>query len=169
MTPEQPEQDAQLIVRQQEASMQVGQQLWGFLTQSPAEFTSLQYSCRHLGRMSQATLLGIRNDGSEGWNGLPRTNYEFGKAVDELRASIYRSGQGTWFSAMISVSRQGGVSMKFDHDNEPDFGREVPAHLFVTDQENFPRDAEHIPDWLAAKHEEGRKNPPPAPRTYVKR
>jgi hypothetical protein len=75
----------------------------------------------------------------------------------ELRAGMYEPRKGTWFSAEYAIVRPGRYSVDFDYDNEPDFGA-VPllnfkptATIYADDLKWFPRDDEHIPDWLRQK------------------
>jgi hypothetical protein len=152
---------SQGVAGQQQAMQSVAQALIQVLADASPEFTAARYSCRYVGGLSQATLVGVRADESEGWKGIRTRSAELEHATDRLRQTMYRPGLGTWFGAIITVDREGHASIDFNYDVEPDFGREVPAHLYVSEQRRFPRDAENIPEWLARKHDEGAKNPPP--------
>lgn len=152
---------SQGIAGQQQSMQSAAQALIQVLADASPEFTSARYSCRYVGGLSQATLVGVRADESEGWKGIRTRSEDLEHAMDDLRQAMYRPGHGTWFGAIITVDREGHASIDFNYDVEPDFGREVPAHLYVSDQRRFPRDAESIPEWLARKHDEGAKNPPP--------
>lgn len=69
----------------------------------------------------------------------------------ELRSAMYRPGAGTWFSAKVTVTREGSMDADFDYDNEPRWDEGIPDHWFVTDLEKFPRDEANQPDWLTTK------------------
>lgn len=68
--------------------------------------------------------------------------------LDELRAVMYRPGEGAWFTARLTIERSGGHDIEFEYDREPDFTPPLTASVYKMDLEYFPRTAEHIPDWL---------------------
>ncbi|HEY3504280.1 MAG TPA: hypothetical protein VGN37_16030 [Actinocatenispora sp.] len=75
--------------------------------------------------------------------------------IARLRQAMYRSGAGTWFSAVVRVDRSGVVDGHFDYDSEPDWDAPVDPIAYLTDAEKYPRDVENQPDWLRAKLAEG--------------
>ena len=68
---------------------------------------------------------------------------------DDLRAGLYRDGKGTWFSVHYTVTHPGRFSIKYNYDDPEINGLDGPA--FTDDLKYFPRDDEHIPDWLRQK------------------
>ncbi|MFF0609159.1 hypothetical protein ACFYUD_10865 [Nocardia tengchongensis] len=71
--------------------------------------------------------------------------------LTELRSTMYQPGKGTWFTARFVLDLSGKYSVDFDYDNEPDFVPQLTAGAYALDQEYFPRDADHTPNWLSAK------------------
>jgi hypothetical protein len=78
------------------------------------------------------------------------------KKLQELRARMYEQGKGTWFTARYVIVRPGRYSVDFDYDNEPDFGMPIDPLTYLNDLKYFPRDDEHVPDWLRQRVEEAR-------------
>lgn len=82
--------------------------------------------------------------------------------TDELRRVMYQPRRGTWFSARWTITRSSGTaieittSVAFNYDDEPLW--RWPAHpgLYALDLELFPRDHEHMPDWLRHKVDSAR-------------
>ncbi|WP_304451924.1 immunity protein YezG family protein [Nocardiopsis sp. YSL2] len=73
--------------------------------------------------------------------------------IDDLRAGMYQEGKGTWFSMKYVITPPGKFHVDFNYDEDP--GLTFPtAHGFTVDLEYFPRDEEHIPDWLWEKLQE---------------
>lgn len=70
---------------------------------------------------------------------------------ETLRLQMYQPGKGTWLTARITITSAGHFSTDFDYDNEPAWSIPVNAEIYATDLAEFPRDDEHIPDWLRAK------------------
>lgn len=86
-----------------------------------------------------------------------RGNWQLWDALEALRAAHYREGTGTWFSAQIVVTKDGGATAKYNYDDEPDWGEApVDSLAYVDDQEVFPRREEKQPEWLKLKLAEGR-------------
>ncbi|MGI4895826.1 MAG: hypothetical protein ACRYF3_12010 [Janthinobacterium lividum] len=73
------------------------------------------------------------------------------EAFWELRQALYQEGRGAWYSAKAVVTRDGGIIIDLDYDNEPQWHRPVVPLTYVRDLEMFPRDLEHQPEWLREK------------------
>ncbi|GAA4229887.1 hypothetical protein GCM10022254_23360 [Actinomadura meridiana] len=73
------------------------------------------------------------------------------RSLQKLREQMYSPGKGAWFTARYVIVRPGRYSVEFDYENEPDFGFEIDALTYANDLKSFPRDDEHIPDWLRQK------------------
>lgn len=86
-----------------------------------------------------------------------RGSDELSDAMDRLRAASYREGAGTWFSARIVVTAEGGATANYNYDEEPDWDAPVDSIAYVTDQEKFPRDEDNQPEWLKQKLADGRQ------------
>lgn len=91
------------------------------------------------------------------FNDVPEASIELSDAMDRLRAASYREGAGTWFSARIVVTAEGGATAKYNYDEEPEWDSPLDPIAYVTDQAKFPRDVENQPEWLKQKLAEGRE------------
>lgn len=72
-------------------------------------------------------------------------------ALRELREGMFREGTGTWFSLRYVITSDLRFHVDYEYDAEPDFGFEIAFSDFRRDLDRFPRDEEHIPDWLREK------------------
>ncbi|WP_136610402.1 antitoxin YezG family protein [Sinomonas albida] len=76
--------------------------------------------------------------------------------LDRMRETMYRDDSGTWFSFEMTVTATGGMTVRFNYDDEPDFGPEgLDPVAYVNDAKNFPRDEAHQPEWLKQRLAEG--------------
>ena len=96
-------------------------------------------------------------DTPEGRANSPLLPFALYKALDALRAAMYREGAGTWFSATIRVVPEGSAAADFDYDGEPRWDVPPAPGDYVADLKRFPRDEDHVPDWLAARIAEAGK------------
>ncbi len=113
---------------------------------APEGFEQVRVDARYAGKTSEYKVVALLADGSRvSVKGLPR---EFFKGFDELRAVTYQEGKGAWLSAAFVLSGQGRVSIDFDYDHEPAWTSPTVAGHYVEEVERYPRDPEHIPDWL---------------------
>ncbi|OKI19021.1 hypothetical protein A6A08_05335 [Nocardiopsis sp. TSRI0078] len=71
----------------------------------------------------------------------------------EVRAGMYTAGTGTWYTAYYEVERSGGYRVRYDYENEPHFDEPRDDDGYALDLERFPRDDEHVPDWLRERLE----------------
>jgi hypothetical protein len=92
----------------------------------------------------------IMNDGS-----TPTINppVELNRTLAKIRTMMYQPGKGTWFSARFSIDPPASIHYNYNFDHEPVLTPPMePAH-YAEDLKMFPRDADHIPAWLARKLE----------------
>lgn len=134
-----------------EVSSQIPQDVTG-------SWKRLIYTRRALSMYAREDMVVHRPDGTVG-SALPPLAME--DSIDELRSVMYQPGVGTWFSATwtLECDESGSVSVDvdFDYDNEPDWGQSVSPATFAIDLEDFPRDDENTPSWLAKKAAEARR------------
>jgi len=97
-----------------------------------------------------------RFESPEGRFNDARGSFELSKAMKALRSAQYRPGAGTWFSARITVNADGSATAEYNYDEEPKWDVPVDPIAYVTDQDVFPRDEAHQPEWLKQKLAEGR-------------
>ncbi|MEY9211661.1 hypothetical protein [Thermobifida halotolerans] len=67
--------------------------------------------------------------------------------IDKLRVGMYLEGKGTWFSMEYVITRPGNYNVHFNYDQDPEITFPTPQG-YTQDLKYFPRDEEHIPDWL---------------------
>ncbi|MCP3013075.1 antitoxin YezG family protein [Nocardiopsis dassonvillei] len=73
-----------------------------------------------------------------------------GTLFDDLRAGMYKDGKGTWFSLEYVITRPGKFKVRYNYDEDPHILFPT-AWGFTNDLKYFPRDEEHIPEWLHEK------------------
>jgi hypothetical protein len=127
----------------------------GILAVAPAGWTELRYSLAMTAELSGDRLAVTFEDGRQTYVRPPEPPHNIFR---ELRAGMHQPGKGTWFSAEYVIIRPTRYSVDFDYDNEPVFSaglnfKPVPM-TYVNDLKWFPRDDEHIPDWLRQQIEE---------------
>jgi hypothetical protein len=82
--------------------------------------------------------------------GRPRTVDHpdgIGRPCGRLKNGMYRPGAGTWFTMTVELAADGSFTTGFDYDGEPAGGGFIPEH-YAKEIARFPRDPEHVPDWL---------------------
>jgi hypothetical protein len=119
---------------------------------------------------------------------------QLGQLFVRLRSAMYAPGTGTWFQGTFTLDAESRFDFDFDLDTEPSWrvppdGSAWPsADAHRAELRYFPREREHVPQWLAARgglpldvtfrrarivdaHPEGEKpvvNRPPVPREEVR-
>lgn len=71
--------------------------------------------------------------------------------VPWLRHRMYQPGRGTWLSATFTLVSDGNMYPEFNYDDEPDWGRPVSDDEYAEELKVYPRDTEHLPEWLAQR------------------
>ena len=140
-----------------EASNKVGNILYGMLFSTDERITlkvAATSSVRIIG------ILAYNPEGkyvlSDGRANSVGTTPELRDALTSLRAAHYREDKGTWFSVEFEVSAEGAMTVRFNYDNEPDWGDdEVDPAAYVEDLRAFPRSEDTQPEWLKLKLVEG--------------
>ncbi|RZS34444.1 hypothetical protein EV193_109235 [Herbihabitans rhizosphaerae] len=133
---------------------QVGRAL---LAVVPPEWKQLRAEYRAAGRHVEADLLVITGDGREIPLAPPR---EVVDMLGKLRAAMYQPGRGTWLSAVYQLAYPSRFSADFEPDVEPSWRRVPPPVGFVDELRFFPRQDEHIPDWLRERVAPPAQTPP---------
>lgn len=80
-----------------------------------------------------------------GWG--PNT---IGPLLDNLRAGMYREGEGTWFSIKFTIIRPGNFQVEYNYNEDPHILFPT-AWGYTNDLKYFPRNEEHTPAWLQQK------------------
>lgn len=66
-----------------------------------------------------------------------------------LRVGMYEGGLGTWYTAFFRITPPDTYEIFYNRDNEPPWN--PPLESFRKEQDMFPRDEEHMPDWFRQK------------------
>jgi hypothetical protein len=74
-----------------------------------------------------------------------------GEIAAELRARMYRPGEGTWFGMRYTLDPPSDFHVSYNFDFDPLWQPPIRADVFAEDVAAFPRDEEHIPGWLREK------------------
>ncbi|MEU5694088.1 hypothetical protein [Actinosynnema sp. NPDC020468] len=74
-----------------------------------------------------------------------------GHALRALRDLMYRPGAGTWFSLRFTVDPPLSYRVMFNFDHDPNWSPGIEADAWRADLATYPRDPEHVPDWLRAR------------------
>jgi hypothetical protein len=71
-----------------------------------------------------------------------------GDLFARLRAGMYRPGVGTWIAARFRLTHPVKYRVDYNSTGQPDWSTPPPAEAYAEELHRFPRDPEHIPDWL---------------------
>jgi hypothetical protein len=129
--------------QQEEVLREIGQRLTGVLPPGWARAT-LTWSAV-VGGGALASLSAVDGEGRSVRSDLPDG---LGGPCGRLKNGMYRPGAGTWFTMTFELSADGSYTAGFDYDGEPEMAGYIPEH-FLKEVARFPRDPEHVPDWLA--------------------
>src|SRR3954468_22835058 len=111
----------------------------------PGDWSQVFLDFRALGRYVEPPVSGLNIFGqSVDWQ-LPDEALPF---FLELRAGMYREGQGTWSSARYHLAHPNTFSVEYDWTDEPKWTHRPPAEQFRRELELFPRAESEIADWL---------------------
>lgn len=71
-------------------------------------------------------------------------------SLPELRKAMGTDGESPWFTAVVSVQREGEFRFNFNYEDEPDwYGGPRPSEAeYERDLAEFPRVKEEIPSWF---------------------
>lgn len=123
------------------------------------EWEKLIYTRRAVSMYAREMLYVHRPDGSVDTALAPLA---MGKLVKELRSVMYRPGVGAWFTAEWTLGRDASgdvsVDVAFNYEDEPNWGRPISPSSYAIELEDFPRDEESTPDWLAQKVAEAQRD-----------
>ncbi|MEV6242192.1 hypothetical protein [Lentzea sp. NPDC051838] len=114
---------------------------------APRDWESARFSVQSTVLTDTSTVSAVRKDGTRISYGMPDG---FSTKVDRFRAACYRPGRGTWYSAVITIRDGADPDVRLYYDEKPEWRNNSWPHpySYVRDLEFFPRDDEHMPDWL---------------------
>ena len=129
---------------QQRALKEIGQKIVSVV---PKEWERIIYTREAVIEHATSIIVVELQDGSSLRKSPPPS---ISLVIDDLRAGMYQEGKGTWFSMEYVITRPGKFNVTYNYDDDP--GITFPTALgFTNDLTYFPRDEEHIPDWLREK------------------
>lgn len=108
------------------------------------DWTRLELELTGAGRILESGLAAHRHDGVV--DRELEIDDQTAFACAQLRKSMFQPGKGTWYNAAFSLDASSQLESSFDYDSPPLNGHAVDE-LLIADQERFPRDPEHLPDW----------------------
>jgi hypothetical protein len=135
-----------MITESQPLVEAIGKGLLRVAPESAWAFMELQLTAA--GRMLESGLAVVAADGT--LDQAAEIDDDTEDACVELRKAMYQPETGTWYNARFKVTPEGVIEAEFDYDTPPFPGEEV-ADLLRQDQERFPRDEAHLPDWHPSK------------------
>lgn len=147
------------VVRQGELVREIGQELVRGL---PGGWVKAVYDRKQLVSYGEDLCFLTDEHGQVSREWAPRP---VEKLVDELRAVMYKSGAGTWYSMEYTIDIVDGRangSTSFNYEDMPAWDMTPVPLTFVEDLQEFPRDPQHIPAWLTEQIELARVEHPDA-------
>jgi hypothetical protein len=73
---------------------------------------------------------------------------EVWRMFQRLRGGMYREGEGTWFSARVTVAPPARFSVQYNWNEKPGFPSWPTPDQFALELERFPRGAAYLPAWF---------------------
>lgn len=115
---------------------------------------------RRMGPFSEADFWAVRPDGRfisplGPANDIHKTSPSLQLSVAQLRKACHQEGKGTWFGLEVKVTPDGAVTAECNYDTEPNWELPIEPTLYVQEQEKYPRDPEHQPEWFKRRLIEG--------------
>lgn len=69
----------------------------------------------------------------------------------DLRQDMYKRRRGTWFSLKYHLVHPSRYTVEYNWEQEPDWAHVPPPEFFGKELEKFPREEEHMPEWLTRR------------------
>lgn len=112
------------------------------------DWLRIDLMCKVVSEAHDLALTVLLSDGTSPVVPLPEAILD---PVLQLRQTMYRAGRGTWFSARWLLEPPGRMNLTYNLDWDPLWEPRLPASSWRADLDAFPRDDEHMPDWLRVK------------------
>jgi hypothetical protein len=117
----------------------------------PDGWQGLDFSLATAGSVSTADLI-ARGDGGAAVQVIDFSPMLFMRLM-ELRTLTAQPGRGAWFTCRITVHQDRSLDIDYDYDSRPEIDPAPAPESYVEDLGIYPRDGEHIPDWLSRELE----------------
>lgn len=124
----------------------------GVINTAPAGWTRIRVLGRMLGNGGDIMIAATMPDGKD--VGMQRVPQDVPRALAQLRHLNAKQGEGTWYTALLTIEPAGKISMNLDNTGEPKLTKGIDEKRLREEAQYFPRDEEHTPEWLAAKFAE---------------
>ncbi|MFD2417989.1 TNT domain-containing protein [Amycolatopsis pigmentata] len=141
--------------------------------EAPEGWTRIEVRFRRLGKHTELEPVAFTAKAARPFDG----SGELSAALSELRTLMYEPGRGTWLWILYTLQREGDIDFDVGSDpwwDTPPF--DLPA-MVEAEQNAFPREADHLPDWwrraaglpLAVTFRQARvvKGAPPVPDAEI--
>jgi len=108
---------------------------------------------RQVGGYSELEVRSVVDDVTYSLAAPPALGYLFG----ELRAAMFTDGAGSWFTGTFTLTPEDKFDFDYDASSQPHWRRppdedgRPTARALAHELARFPRDADQIPPWLAAR------------------
>ena len=132
-------------IEQQELLKEIGAEI---LQHQPKKGEKLVYERMTAAGYGNSSLTAIYENGTSEQISPPASIIS---PCEKLRYGMHQEGKGTWFSMTYTITRPSSFTVDFNYDEEPEFQFAPDPELYAEDLEQFPRDPEHIPEWLQEK------------------
>lgn len=116
----------------------------GVIPQLPSGATSCQILCETVGNVMELSAQAFLPDDSV--LGVAQVSQDVARAFGELRALGAVSDEGAWFGALVSITAQGELSIRFNKHERPRMRRPITAEMLRAEREHFPR--AEFPGWF---------------------
>lgn len=121
----------------------------GLASVLPADWKQAQVLLRVAGRKGEFTVLYTgEDDQRKPLKGVPA---DVGEALTEIKAASADPKTGTWLTGLVTLERSGKMTLSTDRTSPPRWKKEPEAAEYAEELRRYPRDEEHIPDWLREK------------------
>jgi hypothetical protein len=118
----------------------------------PEGYDKIELDYSEVGPVNQSSLWATKHEAPEA-SGFPDRRAVF-RAAEALRSIMHHDGTGTWFSMHMTVTAERSVDTTFNYDDLPWRNFDYAPNAYTNDLKQYPRDDEHIPDWLRGLLEE---------------
>lgn len=115
--------------------------------EQPPAWREVVIDYRHLGRQTDGAVGALDPSGTYQ---LWEPPVDVWRMLQRLRGGMYRAGEGTWFSARLTILPPTRFNVVYNWRHRPSFPVWPDAGEFAVELDRFPRDAAFMPDWFRA-------------------
>lgn len=115
--------------------------------EQPPDWREVVIDYRNLGRQTDGAVGALDPSGTYQ---LWEPPAEVWRMFQRLRGGMYRDGEGTWFSARLTVLPPARFSIEYNWAHRPSFPQWPSPAEFAVELERFPREDAYLPDWFRA-------------------